>query len=466
MSAIASRIIILFLFTIFNPIFKIIVIKLSHTSFQLVSDTFISKRTIKILLILIYSNLSLQKSMVHKTVLCVIVDCLILSSFLPNIGFDLVHKVNAQLGHQTNVLFKGVNMKGLYTSTIHKNLSSIPFPDNYYSDSFKLIKSAGMNHIRYVLYWQAYENDPQSFIEELETVASLADKWGLHVIYDNHQFHTSSWLDPVRGSGFPPSLFKDNMSYPFGSGGSPVNSSANQWWSNWWNHTITDNRGIDGWALQIGFLKKVIETVQNHSSTLGYEILNEPQIQSADQWEKIGKYNTIVANELRKITNKTLVFDMTIPVVFHDSKINMTLGNIAKLLPENKNNIVFKISLYGIPTAGSYAEQKLNLLSGLTHMTGVPLYIGEWNDVDREERISVEGKTVKEINQEISDLNQTEADIMTKKFKDIGVWGWAFWNWSYLPDSSPVFNLISVNRSGDMATTKYFDILKHAVGNT
>jgi len=404
--------------------------------------------------------------MVHKTVLCVIVDCLILSSFLPNIGFDLVHKVNAQLGHQTNVLFKGVNMKGLYTSTIHKNLSSIPFPDNYYSDSFKLIKSAGMNHIRYVLYWQAYENDPQSFIEELETVASLADKWGLHVIYDNHQFHTSSWLDPVRGSGFPPSLFKDNMSYPFGSGGSPVNSSANQWWSNWWNHTITDNRGIDGWALQIGFLKKVIETVQNHSSTLGYEILNEPQIQSADQWEKIGKYNTIVANELRKITNKTLVFDMTIPVVFHDSKINMTLGNIAKLLPENKNNIVFKISLYGIPTAGSYAEQKLNLLSGVAKITGVPLYIGEWNDVDREERISVEGKTVKEINQEISDLNQTEADIMTKKFKDIGVWGWAFWNWSYLPDSSPVFNLISVNRSGDMATTKYFDILKHAVGNT
>ena len=404
--------------------------------------------------------------MVHKTVLCVIVDCLILSSFLPNIGFDLMNKVNAQPGHQTNVLFKGVNMKGLYTSTIHKNLSSIPFPDNYYSDSFKLIKSAGMNHIRYVLYWQAYENDPQSFIEELETVASLADKWGLHVIYDNHQFHTSSWLDPVRGSGFPPSLFKDNMSYPFGSGGSPGNSSANKWWSNWWNHTITDNRGFDGWTLQIGFLKKVIETVQNHSSTLGYEILNEPQIQSADQWEKIGKYNTIVANELRKITNRTLVFDMTIPVDFRNLKINMTLGNIAKLLPENKNNIVFKISLYGIPTAGSYAEQKLNLLSGLTHMTGVPLYIGEWNDVDREERISVEGKTSSKINQEISDLNQTEADIMTKKFKDIGVWGWAFWNWSYLPDSSPVFNLISVNRSGDMATTKYFDILKHVVANT
>jgi Cellulase (glycosyl hydrolase family 5) len=404
--------------------------------------------------------------MVPKTVLCVIVDCLILSSFLPNIGFDLMNKVNAQLGHQTNVSFIGVNMKGLYTSTIHKNLSSIPFPDNYYSDSFKLIKSAGMNHIRYVLYWQAYENDPLSFIAELQTVASLADKWGLHVIYDNHQFHTSSWLDPVRGSGFPPSLFNDNMSYPFGSGGSPGYPSAIKWWTNWWNHTITDKRGIDGWALQIGFLKKVIETVENHRSTLGYEILNEPQIQSADQWEKIGNYNTFVTNELRKITNKTLVFDMTIPVDFHNLKINLTLGNIAKLLPENKNNIVFKISLYGIPTVGSYAEQKINLLSELTNITGVPLYIGEWNDVSREERINVEGKTVNEINQEISHLNQTDANIMTKKFKDIGVWGWAFWNWSYLPDSSADFNLITVTLNGHMATTKYFDILKHAVAIT
>jgi hypothetical protein len=404
--------------------------------------------------------------MVPKIVLCAIVHCLIILSFFPNIDFDLMNKVNGQPGHQTNVSFIGVNMKGLYTSTIHKNLSSIPFPDNYYSDSFKLITSAGMNHIRYVLYWQAYENDPISFINELKSVASLADKWGLHVIYDNHQFHTSSWLDPVRGSGFPPSLFNDNTSYPFGSGGSPGYPSAIKWWTKWWNHTLTDNRGIDGWILQIGFLKKVIETVENHRSTLGYEILNEPQIQSADQWEKIGMYNTFVANELRKITNKTLVFDMTIPVVFHDLKINMTSANIAKLLPENKNNIVFKISLYGIPTVGSYAEQKINLLSGLTNMTGVPLYIGEWNDVSREERISVEGKTISEINQEISDLNQTNADIMTKKFKDIGVWGWAFWNWSYLPDSSPDFNLITVTLNGDMATTKYFDILKHAVANT
>lgn len=264
----------------------------------------------------------------------------------------------------------------------------------------------------------------------------------------------------------PPSLFNDNTTYPFGSGGSPGNPSAVRWWTNWWNHNITDEGGIDGWALQIGFLKKIIETVENHRSTLGYEILNEPQIQSADQWEKIGNYNTLISNELRKITNKTLVFDMTIPVEFHNMKVNMTLENIAKLLPENKNNILFKISLYGIPIAGSYTAQKLNLLSGITNFKGVPLYIGEWNDVSREESISVQGKTVKAINQEISDLNQTGANIIAKKLKEIGVWGWAFWNWSHIPDPPPDFNLITVTPNGEMLTTKYFDILRHAVAIT
>jgi Cellulase (glycosyl hydrolase family 5) len=399
-------------------------------------------------------------------VLCAIVQYFIISLAFPNFGLALIPNFNGQVNGQSPISFKGVDMKGLYTSTFHHKRSSISFPDNYYNDSFKLITSAGMNHIRYVLYWQAYENDPISFIEELQSVASLADKWGLHVIYDNHQYHTSSWLDPVKGSGFPLSLFNDNASFPFGSGGAPSNSSAFKWWTNWWNHTITDKRGVDGWTLQVGFLKKIIKAVENHSSTLGYEILNEPQIHSVDQWEKIGKYNTFMTNELRKMTNKTLVIDMTIPVQFHNLKINMTSENIVKMLPQNKNSILFKISLYGMPTVGSYQEQKLNLLAGVANVTGVPLYIGEWNDLSPEERNNVEAQEIKELNQGVSDLNQTDANLMISKFKEIGAWGWAFWNWNYLHDSTPDFNLLTVSVNGDIETTKYFEILKNAVANS
>ena len=47
-----------------------------------------------------------------------------------------------------------------------------------------------MNHIRYVLYWEAYENNPSLFLQELEDVVNIADKWGLKIIHDNHQYHT------------------------------------------------------------------------------------------------------------------------------------------------------------------------------------------------------------------------------------------------------------------------------------
>jgi hypothetical protein len=399
----------------------------------------------------------------NKIALYALIHFIIISLICSEFGG--VNNVIGITQSHTQVPFIGVDMKGLYTSTLHSKRSDLFFPDNYYNDSFKLIADAGLNHIRYVLYWEAYENDPISFIDELQSVASLADKWGLHVIYDNHQYHTSSWLDPLKGSGFPPSLFNDNVSYPYGSGGSPLDSSASKWWTNWWNHDITDKHGLDGWILQTEFLKSIIKTVESHSSTLGYEILNEPQIHSADQWAKIGSYNTFITNELSKMTNKTLVVDMPIPLQLHNPQLNMTSENIAKMLPENKKNVVFKISMYGIPTAGSYQEAKLNLLAEVATTNGLPLYIGEWNDASTEERSNAELQEVKEEKEANSDLNQTDADIMTKKFKDTDAWGWAFWNWYYLHDSTPDFNLITVTSNGDMTTTQYFEILKNAIAN-
>ena len=173
-----------------------------------------------------------------------------------------------------------------------------------------------------------------------------------------------------------------------------------------------------------------------------------------------------MTNELRKMTNKTLVVDMTIPVQLHNSQLNMTSENIAKMLPENKKNVVFKISMYGIPTAGSYQAAKLSLLAEVAMINGLPLYIGEWNDASTEERTNAESQEVKELKEASSDLSQTDADIMTKKFKDMGAWGWAFWNWYYLHDSTPDFNLITVTSNGDMTTTNYFEILKNAIANS
>jgi hypothetical protein len=119
-------------------------------------------------------------------------------------------------------------------------------------------------------------------------VAKLADKWGLKVVYDSHQFHTSSWLDPKNGTGFPPELFQGDPDTPYGGGGTTVDEAAKIWWTKWWDGNVTSTNGKNGWSLYTNFLKKIIKIVDGHKSTLGYEILNEPQVHLSDEWQKIG----------------------------------------------------------------------------------------------------------------------------------------------------------------------------------
>ena len=360
-----------------------------------------------------------------------------------------------------NPIYFGVNMKGYYTSMPQSRTIGSIMPEHFFDNSLKLISEAGMNHVRFVFYWESYERDPINFMLELQSLAQAADKYNINVMYDNHQFHTSSWFNPQRGTGFPSFLFQNNPAYPPGNGGGPKYTPAKVWWTDWWNRAVKDTNGTDGWTLQAEFMKKIIDTLDNHKSTLGYEILSEPQVHNVDQWEKIGKYNTFMVNELRKFTNKTLAYSMNIPVDLK-SPINLTAENLAKMKPQNSTNVVFKISIYGLPS-GSYQQQRLNTFLKATNITGVPLYIGEWNNVLREQTINEEGNAVFQINPFGSDINQQEANLFVKTFKDLGIWGLAYWKWDYVTQQTPNFNLISIGDKGDIITNKYFKQLQAAL---
>lgn len=356
----------------------------------------------------------------------------------------------------------GVNMKGKYTSLNYERFPNVTIMNGYYDDSFKLIKSMGLNHVRYVLYWEAYENNRKLFIEELESMASLADKWGLNIIYDNHQFHTSSWLDENRGTGFPHFLFDKNI-YLYNSETKSSGNVTKLWWTNWWDRNIVhENNKTDGWILQANFLKNIARLLDSHNSTVGYEILNEPQIFSQDQWSKIGKYYAFMINEIRKQTNKIVVIDMTIPIKFDDAAINLTSENMVKIIPKDDKSI-FKISLYGIPMNDNYQEKKLELLENVSKLTQVPLYVGEWNNVLRDKTSTTDKTDTSKINAAKSDLTQNESDFFVDKFKKLNIRGWAFWNWNYIDTPPKNFNLIHLTNDGDIVPTRYFYILKNSV---
>jgi hypothetical protein len=360
-----------------------------------------------------------------------------------------------------DVPYLGVDMSGFYTRDPQARNPSYDLPANYLEDSFRIMSEAGMNHVRFVFYWESYVKDPASFMNELNAVANAADKWGIKVIYDNHQFHTSSWLNPQRGTGFPSFLFENNPMYPSGGGGGTKYPAAQLWWTDWWNRSVKDVNGNDGWTLLVEFLEKIVTTVDSHPSTLGYEILSEPQVHNVDQWEKIGQFNTLITDELRTLTQKTIAYSMNIPVDLK-GPIGLNPENLAKMAPANKTNVVFKISLYGLPSPDSYQGDRLNIFVQAGELAGVPLYVGEWNNVVRQSSINEQGEIVTEINPDLSNINQTEANLIVKTFKDVGVWGMAYWQWNVDTHQIANYNLISTDATGAIQTTNYFDIVKNA----
>jgi hypothetical protein len=370
---------------------------------------------------------------------------------------------------QKSPIFIGVNVRGQYTNLQYERYPDSVFPENYYEDSFRLIRDAGMNLVRYLFYWEAYERNPELFIQELQTVAKVADKYGIKVIYDNHQYQTSSWLDPKNGTGFPESLFQnaDGDLYDRGSGGKTHHESSKVWWTEWWDRSIEDADGNDGWNLMSDFLKRIVNTVDNHPSTLGYEILNEPQIHNDNQWEMVGEFNTFMVKELRTVTQKTIIFSQQIPGSKDSDVIELTPENIAKMAPADKNNTVLKFTLYRLPEPGGYHEERFNTYLAAGEISGIPVMIGEWNNFERvrvEERDNDGDKTVVyKVDAETSDIDQQRASFFVEMFEESPIWGWAYWNWNYIPNPLAPVNLLAVASDGKIHATKYLDILKNAV---
>ena len=347
----------------------------------------------------------------------------------------------------------GVVMKGAFVNMKQDDNGSPEAPQDYIDDSLKMISEAGLDHARFLFYWEAYERDPDAFIKEIKSVADAADKYGVKIIYDNHQWHTSSWLED-RGTGFPWSLFEGE--YSKGGGGNTQDKAAQVFWADWWDRSVKGKEGKDGWAQMAEFLKEIVLTVDNHSSTLGYEILSEPHVDVTNQWSKIGKFNSFITEELRDITSKTIVYSMNVPVDLN-SQINISPQNLAKMAPSNKENIAFKISVYGVPDRDDYQKERFDLFLDTRNLTGVPLYIGEWNNVVR----TKEGGVFK-INPGASDFTKSNAGKILEALKKEGVWGTAFWKWDYRDADTASFNLVS-DENGKLVPTKYFGILEDSV---
>jgi hypothetical protein len=317
----------------------------------------------------------------------------------------------------------GVNFDGFKISDYQNRSKPYP-PKNYIQDSFRIFRGSGLDLVRIPVYWESYEKDPRGFINELEIIAAEADKYNISCIYDNHQWKCSSSFG--FGIGFPNSIATSILPNgqlrrnPFGP---PSKEDVEQFWNKWWSRTIKTAEGKDGWDMQAEYLKKIIGVVNGRKSTLGFEMLNEPQVFRQGDFKKVSDYHNYVIAKTACLTDKILIFcyayagritALNFPWIQSKTRPSFPVGN----------RIMFDIHPY---PPYFVVMMYFKLVSKL--MKAGRLFVGEYN--------SGTGKNV------FIGLNQHKRYLKTlNKFFPFGV---AFWQWSYLNDKAHhAFNLTKI----------------------
>ena len=274
-------------------------------------------------------------------------------------------------------------------------------PGDYVSESMRHIKMHQMNLVRVPIYWESYANNSAAFLQELEVVAHSAAENDICVIYDNHHWYTTSYWDikklgDAEGRGFP-SFVVEN--FPLTQGVDEYTSTAEPFWTAFLKNDIT----VDGkqiWDLQLEFLGKVIGRVDRFDNVIGYEILNEPHLFNASQYDDLGRYHTYMAKGIREISDKKIFFDR------ETTKGFQRLSSLeSKIVPQNVSDVVYTPHLYAPPYPGSQAEDQIKKFKTWSEQWGLEVLVGEW-----------------------SAASQDESDAYLKSFRDNG-FGWTYYSW-------------------------------------
>jgi hypothetical protein len=273
-------------------------------------------------------------------------------------------------------------------------------PTNYVQNSMQFMKSNGMNLVRVPYYWEAYVSWPGAFMTELELIAQSAQANDICVIFDNHHWYTSSYFSDVDfGKSGKPKGFPSFVMQGYPTTGD-YESTAGLFWSDFWNNNIV----IEGetiWDLHADFVGLVIAQVDSYDSVIAYEILNEPHLFNASQYEQLGAYHTFMAKEIRSVTDKKIVFDRETARGFQRIP-----SMEVKIVPQEVSGLVYGPHLYSVPMPGSQGEKQVENFKEWSQEWGVEILMGEWS-----------GDT------------QEEVDVFVTAFRDAG-FGWTYYKWA------------------------------------
>ncbi|CAN5364641.1 hypothetical protein BH18THE2_BH18THE2_29170 [soil metagenome] len=310
----------------------------------------------------------------------------------------------------------GINFHCYGSAAYQNRCTPIP-PSNYVEDSFRIFADSKIVCVRVTFHWESWELDPDLCCEDLKNIAEIADKYGIMCIYDNHQWECSSWIG--CGVGMPNSLMSVNCKKRTGRS-KPDRNTKENFWRKWWNRKILTADGEDGWDAQLDFLSSIVKLLDGHKSTFGFEVLNEPEVYKISDYKNVGRYHHYIIKELRRITDKSLLFSWALP---HGGVTDNPILQ-ALVSPKIKDNVLYDSHSYPPSISRMMYFRLISFLMG-----NIPVYMGEFSS----------GFTNGTI------LTQEQLSAYVKRFEKFGTHGWALWRWSYIEDKNiPAFNLTRI----------------------
>ena len=202
------------------------------------------------------------------------------------------------------VLLRGVNVAGD---------SKVP-PFTAASDPaiFDPLAAWGMNAIRLLFNWEAYETSPgvydQAYLDYYVSAAKEAWKRGIYVIADVHQDAYSRWSLDGCGEGFPKwSLPKDVTPATPDNGPSCADwgtrAASDMDMQKAFTDFYADTYGVR--TRYLAMLKSLAAALESNAGVIGYDMLNEPW---GDEATEVAKLHEDGAASIRSVSPTAILF--------------------------------------------------------------------------------------------------------------------------------------------------------------